>query len=77
MNIPDPLSEARQHLADAIIHARTANAAPLNVSPWIAMSLLQKAIRRGQEHLALRAAATLQGRPDRLWRRSGCIASRM
>ena len=33
---------------------------PLNVSPWIAMSLLQKAIRRGQEHLALRAAATLQ-----------------
>jgi hypothetical protein len=39
------------------------------------MSLLQKAIRRGEERLALRAAATLlRISPERLWRRCGCIA---
>ena len=39
------------------------------------MSLLQKAIRRGHEQLALRAAATLlRISPERLWRRCGCIA---
>ena len=39
------------------------------------MSLLQKAIRRGHEELALRAAATLlRISPERLWRRCGCIA---
>lgn len=49
---------------------------PIEVSPWLAMSLLQKAIRRGCEELALRAAATLlRDAPDRLWRRLGCIAA--
>lgn len=44
--------------------------APLNISPWLAMSLMQKAIRRGREELALGAAATLlKVSPDRLWRR--------
>ena len=48
---------------------------PLQASPWVAMSLLQKAIRRGREDLALRAAATLlRDAPERLWRRLGCIA---
>ena len=43
---------------------------PLGISPWVAMSLMQKAIRRGREDLALRAAATLlRDSPDRLWRR--------
>ena len=43
---------------------------PLNISPWLAMSLMQKAIRRGRDELALRAAATLlHVSPDRLWRR--------
>jgi hypothetical protein len=38
------------------------------------MSLLQKAIRRGHEQLALRAAATLlRISPERLWRRLGCV----
>ncbi len=32
---------------------------PMNISPWLAMSLMQKAIRRGREEMALRAAATL------------------
>jgi hypothetical protein len=27
---------------------------PLDVSPWLAMSLMQKAIRRGREEIALR-----------------------
>jgi hypothetical protein len=45
---------------------------PLNISPWLAMSLMQKAIRRGREEIALRAAATLlRDSPDRLWRRCG------
>lgn len=48
---------------------------PLGVSPWVAMSLMQKAIRRGRTDLALRAAATLhKDAPDRLWRRLGSIA---
>ena len=39
------------------------------------MSLLQKAVRRGELRLALKAAATLLDRaPDRVWRRVGCIA---
>jgi hypothetical protein len=48
---------------------------PLDISPWLAMSLMQKAIRRGQEAIALRAAATLlRDSPDRLWRRCGVTA---
>ena len=39
------------------------------------MSALQKAIRRGHEQFALRAAATLLFlSPEQLWRRCGCIA---
>jgi hypothetical protein len=73
MDKPDSI--ARQQICDAISNFQTPTYDPLNVSPWIAMSLLQKANRRGQEHLALRAAATLlRDAPDRLWRRSGCIA---
>lgn len=48
---------------------------PLNISPWVAMSLLQKAIRRGDATAALSGAATLlRDAPERLWRRLGCIA---
>jgi hypothetical protein len=75
MNKPDILSIARQQLCDAISNFQTPTCDPLNVSPWIAMSLLQKAIRRGHEQLALRAAATLlRTSPERLWRRLGCIS---
>lgn len=43
---------------------------PLGVSPWIAQSLLQKSIRRGDTGHALRAAATLlRDEPDKLWKR--------
>jgi len=48
----------------------------MDVSPWVAMSALQKAIRRGREDIALNAAATLllRGAPEKLWRRIGCVA---
>jgi hypothetical protein len=43
---------------------------PLNASPWLCQSLLQKSIRRGETGHALRAAATLlRDEPDKLWRR--------
>ena len=43
---------------------------PLVISPWIAMSLMQKAIRRGDEGFALGATASLlHTAPDKLWRR--------
>lgn len=48
---------------------------PLSISPWLAMSLLQKAIRRSDTASALDAASTLLATsPDRLWRRAGIIA---
>lgn len=43
---------------------------PLPVSSWVAMSAMQKGIRRGDVDLALRAAATLlKADPAKLWRR--------
>ena len=43
---------------------------PYPVSPYVAMAILQKAIRRGEAETALRAAATLLDQePARLWRR--------
>jgi MgsA AAA+ ATPase C terminal len=75
MTEPDPLGGARNKLRDAIAEFQPPPCHPLTISPWVAMSLLQKAIRRGRKDLALRAAATLlQGSPERLWRRLGCIA---
>ena len=48
---------------------------PMEISPWLAMSLLQKAIRRDREDLALSAAATLLlTSPQRFWRRIAVIA---
>lgn len=45
-------------------------AEPLHTSVWVAMSALQKGIRRGNVDLATRAAATLlKVDPDKLWRR--------
>lgn len=48
---------------------------PINTTPWIAMSFMQKAIRRGNGPAALMGAATLlRDAPERLWRRVGCVA---
>jgi hypothetical protein len=47
----------------------------MDASPWLAMSAMRKAIRRGRADLALSAAVTLlRDAPDKLWRRVGCIA---
>jgi len=46
MNGPIILNNAREQLADEIFPYREPKPAPLKISPWLAMSLLQKAIRR-------------------------------
>jgi len=75
MNGPVILNSVRQQLADEIFAYREPPPAPLKISHWLAMSLLQKAIRRGEGELAQQAAATLLLiAPDRLWRRCGAAA---
>lgn len=65
------------HEAQAIADIPGADLAgePLAISPWLAMSLLQKAIRRDARDWAWRAALTLfRQDPARLWRRLLVIA---
>ena len=48
---------------------------PLPIDPWLASSLLQKAIRRGEADVAARAALTLfRLRRAAIWRRFMVIA---
>jgi hypothetical protein len=69
------LHTIREQLADEIFSYGEPIPAPLKISPWLAMSLLQKTIRRGECELAQHAAATLLLiAPDRLWRRCGAAA---
>ncbi|MER9390639.1 MULTISPECIES: hypothetical protein [unclassified Mesorhizobium] len=75
MNGPDILSAIRADLAQQVQHHIPDNPEPLDVSPWLAMALLQKAIRRGHRQFALQAAATLvQQSHEGFWRRCGVIA---
>jgi hypothetical protein len=75
MTEPDLTGTAKNQLRDAVAEFQPPPCDALTISPWVAMSLMQKAIRRGRKDLALRAAATLlQGSPERHWRRLGCIA---
>lgn len=75
MNGPDILASLGAELAQQVRHYIPSIPDPLDVSPWLAMALLQKAIRRGHREFALHAAATLlQQSPDKLWRRVGSIA---
>jgi hypothetical protein len=77
MNGSDILDYYRQELGKALCEGggATSELNPLTISPWLAMSLMQKAIRRGREDFALRAAAKLlQDSPARLWRRL-CITA--
>lgn len=77
MNGIEILSQARERLSEAVSESRGSLAVEtqIDVSPWLAMSLLQKAIRRGHTDLALQAAATLlRDSPDRLWRRICIVA---
>jgi hypothetical protein len=69
------ISNAREELATAVSSGAISPPSPIACSPWVAMSIMQKAIRRSHEDLALRAAATLlKVPPERLWRRCGVIA---
>lgn len=73
---PTILADYRAQLARQVAaRPRIPPFEPLPITVWIAMSGLQKAIRRGRTGLALQAAATLLlNSPDRLWRRCGTIA---
>ncbi len=63
-------------LADAVRqHEPKHPIQPLPIDRYVAMSALQKAVRRGRTDLALRSAATLlETSPRALWRRLGVIA---
>ncbi|MGM4889901.1 hypothetical protein [Tardiphaga sp. 11_C7_N12_6] len=75
MNGPIILNQSRENLADLLLDYREPAPAPMAISPWLAMSLLQKSIRRGDAEFAQRAAATLaMVAPDKLWRRAGAAA---
>jgi hypothetical protein len=53
----------------------TSDLLPLPIDPWIASSLLQKSIRRGDADMAVHAALTLfRMRPGGIWRRFMVIA---
>jgi hypothetical protein len=70
MNGPEILHLIRHDLQGAVARQLSPpTPRPIQVSPWLAMSVLQKAIRRGRQDLALRAAATLlRDAPEKLWR---------
>ncbi|HEY9080480.1 hypothetical protein [Magnetovibrio sp.] len=77
MNSSHILELNRSELAELIlVHRRdTPTFRPQSINPWMAMSLMQKAIRRGEVKWALTGAATLlQDSPERLWRRLGITA---
>ena len=69
----DPILDIHcRHLADLVSedNFEPPRLHPHDISPWLAMSLMQKAIRRGDIPYALRSAATLlESSPERLWRR--------
>ncbi|MEI9426854.1 hypothetical protein [Mesorhizobium sp. Cs1299R1N3] len=75
MNGPETFAVLRDELAQQLLHHELPVPHPLDISPWLAMALLQKAIRRGHKVFALQAAATLLRRShDAFWRRCGVIA---
>jgi len=77
MTIDTILNGIREGIAKDILARRdkTPTFEPANLDPYISASVLQKAIRRGEERIALRAAARLlESDPNRLWRRLLVIA---
>ena len=77
MTIPEILEEIRVNLAQELLACRidTPKFVPANYDVHIASSVMQKAIRRGDELHALAAAATLvESDSNRLWRRLLVIA---
>lgn len=77
MSIDAILNDMRQGIAQDILARRdeTPPFEPANLDPHISASVLQKAIRRGEKLIALRAAARLlESDPNRFWRRLLVIA---
>lgn len=75
MNGTDILASLREELALALQSHIPPQPEPLPISPWLGMSLLQKAIRRGNPRFAQQAAATLLEKyPNHFWRRCLVIA---
>lgn len=72
MNALKIFQDIHRDLADQTLMRAIPAQRPITISPWIAMSLLHKSIRRGRIDLGLSAAATLlRDAPDKLWRRLG------
>lgn len=80
MTLKNPTDRFADMLRQAVIDGglpphQTPTPSPIDMTPWQAMSLLQKTIRRGHSGFALQAAASLLHLdPDRFWRRAGIIA---
>lgn len=75
MDGPEILTGLRDQLVQEVLSHIAPPPTPLDISRWVAMALLQKAIRRGHQQFALTSAATLlETTPDRLWRRLAVIA---
>jgi hypothetical protein len=75
---PDLTANIQQQIRDEIVHGELPvfRSSVLSISPWLAASLLQKAIRRGELEWALLAAGTLLSiDPRRFWRRCAVIAA--
>lgn len=72
---PLPLFDAADLAVRALVaDYKAPTTEPLLTSPWVAMSAMQKGIRRGDVDLATRAAAALlKADPAKLWRRLGSI----
>lgn len=72
----DVLASFRQELVKPLSAHTPPPLVPLHITDYIAASVMQKAIRRGENAWALSAAATLLiENPDKLWRRLACIAA--
>lgn len=72
----DVLASFRQELVKPLSAHTPPPLVPLHTTDYIAASVMQKAIRRGEAAWALSAAATLLiENPDKLWRRLACIAA--
>lgn len=75
MNSPDIIASFRQELASSVGAYTPGPLEPLPISAWVAMSTVQKAVRRGRRDIALAGAATLlRDAPDKLWRRLAVAA---
>ncbi len=69
------LNRLKSDLADSLVDYQPQPIQPLITNPYIAMSVLQKGIRRNETTLAFRAGLTLlRDSPRALWRRLGITA---